>query len=81
LGWFARLFPLFFWLGAIVFAGAHVINFGGENLALVLPLVLPQFVLALILAYARVSYGLWSSILLHMLHNGSVLALALVAIG
>jgi membrane protease YdiL (CAAX protease family) len=79
IGWFAALFPLFYWLSAIGFAAAHLLNFGAGNLAMLLPLVLPQFVLALILGFARVNYGLWASILLHSLHNAAAISLALVA--
>jgi len=31
------------------------------------------------LGYLRVRYGLWSSILLHMLHNGAFISLVLLA--
>jgi membrane protease YdiL (CAAX protease family) len=32
-----------------------------------------------ILGYTRVHYGLWASVLLHMLHNGAIIALVLAA--
>lgn len=78
--WFARLFPLFFWLSTLGFAFVHVFNFSGEAMLLALPLVAPQFVTGAILGYTRVSYGLWASILLHALHNGAAVGAVLVGI-
>lgn len=77
--WFARIFPAFYWLSALAFASAHLLNFKEENLVALLPLVLPQFSIGLILGYARVNYGLWSSMLLHMLHNASFIGMVLLA--
>ena len=78
MGWFQKLFPLFFWLSALGFASIHLLNFE-ENITAVLPLVLPQFVIGLVLGYLRVHYGLWSAIVLHMLHNAAFIALVAVA--
>lgn len=71
MGWFARHFRWFFYLSALLFAAIHLSNFAvaGPSAALMLPLVLPQFVLGLFLAYLRVQRGLWSSMLMHALHN------------
>ena len=77
--WFQRAFPLFFWLSTLAFACVHLFNFDEGALWVLLPLVLPQFVLGSILGYLRVNYGLWSSMVLHALHNGT--ALGLVWIG
>ena len=74
--WFERGFPLFYWLSAIAFALIHVANFGDAPLVMVLPLVLPQFVIGLLLGYLRVQIGLWAAIVLHMAHNASMLTLA-----
>lgn len=74
--WFQRHFAWFFWASALLFAAVHLTNFAAAGPAL-LPLVLPQFALALLLGYVRVTRGLWSSILLHMLHNATFIALVL----
>ena len=78
MGWFRSLFPLFFWLSALAFASIHLLNFE-ENITAVLPLVLPQFVIGLVLGYLRVHYGLWSAIVLHMLHNAAFISLVAIA--
>lgn len=77
--WFARIFPLLLWVSAAVFAAAHLTNFADDNILKVAPLVLPQFTIGLFLAYSRVNYGLWSSMLLHLLHNGCFIGLVLLA--
>ncbi|MEZ5681384.1 MAG: CPBP family glutamic-type intramembrane protease [Erythrobacter sp.] len=79
MGWFQKLFPLFYWLSAVLFAGIHLLNFSVENMAAILPLVLPQFAIGLVLGYLRVNYGLWTSILLHMLHNAAFIGLVAAA--
>ena len=76
MGWFRRIFPVLFWLGTLGFAGAHLFNYQAENVAVLLPLVIPQFVTGAILAYARMTHGMWSNVALHMLHNGIAIALA-----
>ena len=78
--WFTRAFPLFFWLSTASFALVHLLNYSEGSLATLLPLVLPQFIAGSIFGYARVTYGLWASMLLHVLHNGALvggIALAL----
>ena len=79
MGWFARLFPGFFWLSTIGFALIHLLNYTEGALAILLPLVLPQFVLGAILGYVRVHYGLWSAIALHMAHNGLIVGVVVTA--
>lgn len=79
-GWFARVFPLLFWLSTASFALVHLFNYSEGSLATLLPLVLPQFIAGSIFGYARVTYGLWASLLLHVVHNGALvggIALAL----
>lgn len=78
--WFQRLFPLFFWLSTASFALVHLLNYTEGALAVLLPLVLPQFISGSIFGYARVRYGLWSGILLHMLHNAALVAIVTTAI-
>lgn len=75
-GWFARLFPLFFWLSTLGFAAIHLGNYADTE-QMLWPLVIPQFIAGILFAYARVMHGLWSSILLHMLHNATFIALVL----
>ena len=77
--WFQRFFPLFFWLSTLAFSLVHVFNFKPEQIAMALPLVLPQFVTGTMLGYLRVNYGLWASILLHVMHNGAFISLVLLA--
>ncbi len=72
IGWFQRIFPVFFWLSAIAFASVHLANFE-EGGPILLALILPQFILGTILGYVRVNYGLWYSILLHAMHNGIII--------
>lgn len=83
MGWFARGFPLFFWLSTLAFALIHLGNFDpedtGGSLAMLLPLVIPQFVLGSLLGYLRVEIGLWAAILLHAMHNATALSLAALA--
>lgn len=78
--WFQRHFAWFLWASALLFAAIHLTNFAAAGPAL-LPLVLPQFALALLLGYLRVRHGLWSSVLLHMLHNATFIALVLAGSG
>lgn len=79
MGWFQKLFPLFYWFSAVLFAGIHLLNFSVENMVTILPLILPQFAIGLVLGYLRVNYGLWSSMLLHMLHNTAFITLVALA--
>ena len=75
--WFARFFPAIFWLVAFLFGAIHLLNYEAAAL-LMLPLVLPQFVMGLLLGYTRVRHGLWSAILLHAMHNGTATGVMLV---
>jgi membrane protease YdiL (CAAX protease family) len=77
---FARHFRWFYYASAVLFALVHVANYSVETALFALPLVLPQLVAGLIFGYARVTFGLWSNILLHMLHNGLFISLVLVAL-
>jgi membrane protease YdiL (CAAX protease family) len=83
MGWFASLFPLFFWLTTVAFALVHLANFDAfedwGSLAILLPLVLPQFILGMFVAYLRVRFGLWAAILLHAAHNATALSIAALA--
>lgn len=78
--WFARAYPGIFWFAALAFALVHLFNFDAfsdwSSLAVLLPLVLPQFVLGALLGYVRVQIGLWAAILLHAAHNSVAVSLA-----
>jgi len=79
MGWFSRAFPLFFWLSTVAFALVHLANFEEGSLAVLLPLVLPQFMLGMMLGYVRVRFALWAAILLHAAHNATAISLAALA--
>jgi len=79
--YFSRHFAWFYGLSTLLFALVHLTNYTGGNAAYVLPLVIPQLAAGLVLGYARVSYGLWSSMLLHMMHNGLFVGLVLATKG
>ena len=78
---FARHFAWFYFASALLFAAAHLMNYSdGITLAL-LPLVVPQLIAGLIFGYARVSFGLWSDMMLHMMHNGLLVGLIVLTKG
>ena len=66
---YVRIFPLVFWGQALVFGFVHVFNYAGDNPAAALPFVLPQLVGGLIWGYARIRYGWWANIIMHMVYN------------
>lgn len=78
-GWFRTVFPGLFWASSTAFALVHLLNYAEGALAILLPLVIPQFILGTIAAYVRVHYGLVAAIILHALHNGFAITLALIA--
>ncbi|MHA7820298.1 MAG: CPBP family glutamic-type intramembrane protease [Erythrobacter sp.] len=78
LRWFAWAFPLLFWLSTLAFALVHLANFK-EGGAVLLALVLPQFVLGALLGYVRVRIGLWAAIVLHSAHNATAITIAALA--
>ena len=77
--WFAALFPAFFWLSCVAFALIHLLNYTEGTLAILLPLLIPQFILGTLAAYVRVHYGLIFAIALHAAHNGFALGVAALA--
>jgi len=81
MAFFARNFRWFYFGSALAFASIHLTNFTEGNALVLLPLTLPQFLLGLILGYARVHFGLWSSILLHAAHNSLFVGLLLAGAG
>ncbi len=56
---------------AILFAIVHLTNYPLTLNVILFSFILclPQFLMALIVSYARLKHGLWSSMLLHGLHN------------
>lgn len=68
-GWYVRIFPLVFWSQALLFGSVHIFNYAGDNPAALLPFVLPQIVGGLIWGYARIRYGWWANIAMHMAYN------------
>ena len=75
---FRRTFALWFWLSALAFALVHLGNYTEGSLAILLPLVLPQFALGTMLGYLRVHYGLAQAIALHAAHNAILFSLAVL---
>lgn len=74
---FQQLSPVFYWLSCLAFGLVHLTNLTiGQN-GLAVLWVAPQLILGTILGYARVKIGMWSNILLHMLHNSVIMAVAL----
>ena len=78
---FQRHFRWFYLASTMAFASIHLANFTEGNALVLLPLTLPQFLLGLILGYARVQFGLWASILLHAVHNSLFVGLILAGAG
>jgi membrane protease YdiL (CAAX protease family) len=78
---FSRHFAWFYAAASLLFALAHLTNYTQGGGAILLALVVPQLVVGLILGYARVTYGLWSDMLLHMLHNGVLIGLLVLQKG
>lgn len=78
---FARHFRWFYFASALAFASIHLTNFTEGNALILLPLTLPQFLLGLILGYARVHFGLWASVLFHAAHNSLFVGLLLAGAG
>lgn len=75
--WFARVFPTLFWIGALAFGLAHLVNYPAFSLALV-PMVLPQLWAGVVLGFVRMRLGLVASMLLHAIANATAIALALL---
>jgi membrane protease YdiL (CAAX protease family) len=78
---FARHFGWFYALSALLFASAHLSNYAQDASPVLLLLVVPQLIAGLIFGYARVTYGLWSDMLLHVLHNGLLISLVVLQKG
>jgi membrane protease YdiL (CAAX protease family) len=79
--WFSRHFAWFYAASALLFALVHLTNYSQGASLLLLVLVVPQLLAGMIFGYARITYGLWSDILLHMLHNGLLIGLVVLQKG
>ena len=66
---------------SLLFASAHLSNYAQDASPVLLVLVVPQLIAGLIFGYARITYGLWSDMLLHMLHNGLLIGLVVLQKG
>jgi membrane protease YdiL (CAAX protease family) len=66
---YIRIFPFVFWGQALLFGFVHIFNYAGDNPVALLPFILPQLVGGLIWGYARIRYGWWSNIVMHMAYN------------
>jgi membrane protease YdiL (CAAX protease family) len=78
---FSRHFAWFYAASALLFASVHLANYSQSASPVLLLLVVPQLIAGLILGYTRITYGLWSDILLHMLHNGLLIGLVVIEKG
>jgi membrane protease YdiL (CAAX protease family) len=81
MAYFSRHFAWFYVAGALLFAAVHLANYTQGAAVILLPLVVPQLIAGLILGYARITYGLWSDMLLHMMHNGLLIGLVVLEKG
>ncbi len=68
--WLAK-YPYIFYGMALLFALIHLTNYQISLSVIIFSFILclPQFILAVLVSYARLKHGLWSSMLLHGLHN------------
>lgn len=66
-----QLFPFLFYACAVLFAVAHIANYElpVDKWIIAPVLILPQFVLGLMLGYARIKYGILAAIFLHAINN------------
>ena len=75
--WFSRRFAWFYYASALLFGLAHISNYQPSQWLLAIPFVLPQLVDGLVFGFARVRYGMWANLALHMTPNGLLFGLML----
>jgi Type II CAAX prenyl endopeptidase Rce1-like len=75
--WYRRIFPIAFWLTTGLFALAHLSNYKASMSTLLLLMVVPQFIGGMIMGYARVRYGMWANLSLHIARNSLAMTLVL----
>jgi membrane protease YdiL (CAAX protease family) len=73
---YEAVFPWAFWASCALFALVHVLNYQENFTALLLMMVIPQFLGGTVLAYARLHYGMWANVSIHALFNAGVASLA-----
>ena len=65
-----HIFPYIFYISAMIFGYVHFTNFAGEMKWFWIPfLIMPQFMMGLVMGYARLRFGMSSNILLHAVNN------------
>lgn len=77
--WYFRVFPFAFWLTTILFALAHLSNYKESISTLLVLMVIPQFIGGMIMGYARVTYGMWANLSLHIARNSLAMTMVLLA--
>lgn len=79
-----RMFPYIFYLSAMIFGYVHFSNFSGDMRWYWIPiLIIPQFMMGLVMGYARLRFGMYSNIALHAVNNliPGLAMLAMLAMG
>lgn len=78
--YYKKNFRFIFYFASVLFALIHLLNFKGLGQIWYLSplLVAPQFILGLVLAYARMNYGLKWAIIIHFMHNALITAPAII---
>jgi len=79
-----RLFPYIFYASAMIFGYVHFSNFSGNMQWYWIPLlIIPQFMMGLVMGYARLRFGMYSNIALHAVNNliPGLAMLAMLAMG
>lgn len=77
-GWYFRVFPIALWVTTVAFALAHLSNYKASLSTLLLLMVIPQFIGGMIMGYARVTYGMWANLSLHIARNSLAMTMVLV---
>ena len=72
---FGRSFPYLFWLSSSAFALVHLSYYEAPLALMTLVMVIPYLTGGTILAYSRVTYGMWANLAQHATYNGLILAL------
>ena len=72
---FERHFQTIFWTSVALFGLVHVTNYTDGPLWAIIPMILPQLLIAPVWAFARLRFGLRASILLHSASNSILVPL------
>jgi membrane protease YdiL (CAAX protease family) len=78
--WWRKRFKYIFYASALLFGAIHMSNYdNGDTLFLLFPLfTFPQIVMGLFLGYIRLKQGFIWSVLLHALHNMTLMTFAIM---